>query len=271
MLDLNLLPVKYLEALAKSVTQSTDKKFIEKCLSEMISQYKVINSDPSYNQPYYRARKAINTQTFNNVNELYYPPKEITSVGRVNNTREPFLYLSHDSCTALAEINAQPGDFVQLSTYQPVGRSLRIMIIGEYLNIARSGRSFFPKALEPIKRIIHTVNKQGLNAINSFLYPDLFFDELMRNPDASKSDYIHSRVLTHLLFSNNQSVDAIWYHSVASNASINLALPACKADELLCFTGTRFIKVRNKFNYGIYDFEILKSPKGYSEDGKILW
>jgi len=83
--------------------------------------------------------------------------------------------------------------------------------------------------------------------------------------------YIHSRILTKLLMHNSNNPDGIVYHSIADLGSYNIALPAAKADELMKCDQTALIKVKRVFSYGIFDFDIIKSSKGFTENGNILW
>ncbi|MEC4727817.1 hypothetical protein HWQ46_19970 [Shewanella sp. D64] len=99
----------------------------------------------------------------------------------------------------------------------------------------------------------------------------MFFDEIITDPVASRFDYIHSRTLTKLLFEKHPSLDALMYHSIASYGGMNIALPYKKADELLALDYTSLVKVNKAFSYGIYDVDVLKTPKNIQHDGKIIW
>ncbi|MBB31934.1 MAG: hypothetical protein CME25_23905 [Gemmatimonadetes bacterium] len=266
-----LMPLEQIEDLANQIKRSNDPKFIEEGLKKIIETYDVISFECQYSRPYFRARVIENGKPFSNLSELTYPPKNLVKEGRVNEVGSPFLYLSFTPDTALAEIKVKEGDLVQLSGFLPKHRLPRAIILGEYQRVTKGNVSFMQDLIGFVGEILDDLEKKGRPHIHCFLYPDLFFDEILRMPNASETKYIHSRILTKLLMNNSNDPDGIVYHSIADLGSYNIALPAAKADELMKCDQTALIKVKRVFSYGIFDFDIIKISKGFTENGNILW
>lgn len=52
---------------------------------------------------------------------------------------------------------------------------------------------------------------------------------------------------------------------------MNFAIKPNAVEQKLKRSGTFVIKVKRKFNYGIYDVEIVRSAKGKDSSGNIIW
>mgnify|MGYP000583769907 CR=1 FL=1 len=174
--------------------------------------------------------------------------------------------------TALAEIDAKEGDIVQVSTYRPTSRPIRVGAIGEKLRASKGFIGFLPEeASQKLAALGNKMDQMGRKTSLSYLYPDYFFDSLLRDNTAKNKNYIYTRILSRLLFEKNPSIDSIVYHSVASFGSHNIAFPSKKADELLGLENTILIKIKKKYDYGLYDIELLKEPKEILNNGDIVW
>ncbi|MBN6739565.1 RES family NAD+ phosphorylase [Acidithiobacillus sp. MC6.1] len=66
---------------------------------------------------FYRARQ-VATSLFTHVNELKYPPKEITPKGRLNREGSPILYAAFSPAAALVEVSAKVGQIVAIATIE---------------------------------------------------------------------------------------------------------------------------------------------------------
>ena len=265
------MPLKEIENLAKQIKNSKDPEYIENGLRKIVEQYEIINFECSYSMPFFRARLVEKGEPYSHVSEISYPPKDFAKVGRVNEEGQPFLYLSFNASTALSEIKAMEGDVIQLSQFVPISRSPRVLMIGEYSRISRGNNSFFPDIVPYVSQVLKSLQEKSPAHVNCFLYPDLFFDEILKMPDASVSNYIHSRILARLLLDEPHNLEGIMYHSVANAGGFNVALPADKADSLLRFDHTILVRIKNVFSYGIYDYEAVQMSRGKTESGRIVW
>ncbi|HWI10997.1 MAG TPA: hypothetical protein VNU48_06680, partial [Burkholderiaceae bacterium] len=94
---------------------------------------------------------------------------------------------------------------------------------------------------------------------------------LLRDKEASKSDYIRSRTVARLLFEKLPALEAIVYQGVALEGSFNMALKPDVADRVLYNGATFVLRVIKRYDHGFYDFEAVNRAKGYFGDGTIKW
>lgn len=267
-----VLDLDYMHNLAINIKASRSEKFIQDGIHYALQFYDIVNFDFNYERSFIRARVTESGQGFSSTSEIYYPPRDLTRVGRINEEGKPFLYLSLTTDIALAEIGAKEGDVVQVSAFKPKDKPVHVGIIGEKYKASRGGGNFLSNEVtETLANVVRKLEKEDRKKAMAYLYPDMFFDEIITNPQASQDDYIHSRTLARLMFEKQSSLDGIMYHSVASYGGLNIALPCDKADGLLALERTFLIKVKKAYSYGLYDIELLKKPKNILQDGSIIW
>lgn len=66
-------------------------------------------------------------------------------------------------------------------------------------------------------------------------------------------------------------VDAIWYPGVALQNGVNLAIRPSTADKLLSSFVSFVLRIDRLYDYGIYDFTVLRHTDKFDSDGTILW
>lgn len=267
-----ILDLDYMHDLAEKIKSSHSEEHVRDGLKYALQFYDIINFDFKYERSLVRARVADDENGFNNTSEIYYPPHHLTNVGRVNDKGAPVLYLSLTVDVALAEVGAKEGDIVQVSAFEPVNKPVRLGVIGEKYKASRGNNNFLPQdASDILLEVVKKLEKEDRKTAMAYLYPDMFFDDIMTDPNASQYSYIHSRTLAKLLFDKQKSLDGILYHSVACLGGTNIAIPSDKADSLLALSYTSLIKVKRKYAYGLFDIELLKSPRDIQKDGTIIW
>lgn len=88
---------------------------------------------------------------------------------------------------------------------------------------------------------------------------------------------MHSCTLSKLLLEKYPGIEAIHYPSVAREGSMNLAIKPAVADQALRVAGTSVLYIKNRYDYGLYDFKIvrdakiIREAKRVSEVGEIEW
>lgn len=267
-----ILDLDDMHNLANEIKAGKVEQFISDRLKYALQFYDVINFDFHYERAFLRARKLENGMPFAHMSEIYYPPPHKTKPARLNEPGFPFLYLSLTLDTALTEIGAQTGDILQISAYRPKGRAVKVGVIGEKFRASRGASGFLPRDVAVmLSNIVNKLEREDRKKALAYLYPDLFFDEILRDSEAAQSEYLHSRILAKLIFEKQKDLDGIVYHSVASYGNKNIALPACKADELLGLESTILLRVKKSYSYGLHDVEFIKAPVDIRQNGDIIW
>ncbi|EFH3744885.1 RES family NAD+ phosphorylase [Escherichia coli] len=267
-----VLQIDYVINLADEIRASSSESFIEKGIQFILTFYELINFNFSYTPPFLRARKTIDSKPFNSTSEIYYPPPAVTRAGRLNEPGVPFLYLSATIDTALIEIGAKTGDIVQISGYSYKKEPARLGLIGEIYRAAKGTTGFLDNEnRNKISELVSKMGQQNRKIAIAYLFLDLFFDEIIRNPEANQHEYLHSRILSRLLLEKNKSIDGFIYHSVANYGALNFAFPYDKAEKYLGLVHTFLVRVIKSYPYGLYDIEIIKKPKQIDNMGNIIW
>ncbi|MFK8898277.1 RES domain-containing protein [Serratia sarumanii] len=268
----NLLDIEYIHKISDKIRESESEDFVENSLAFLLSFYDLINFSFAYDTPLFRARKTESGKGFTSTSDIYYPPKHLTNIGRLNEKGTPFLYLSLSLDTALTEIGAKDGDIIQASGFMLKNNSLTLGVIGESFRSSRGRASILDKeSATIISNFIRKLSIKDRKLALSYLYTDLFFDEILRSKNAKKTNYIHSRILSRNIFNKYPNLDGLLYHSVASLASLNVALPSKKADTSIGLVDTMLLKVIKAYPYGLYDIEFIKKPKNILRNGNIIW
>ena len=267
---IRVIEINYLQDFSRSVLNENNPAIIEEKLNWFLEHYEVINYYLE-TQVIWRVRRCKSPEGYRNVNELSYPPKSLTPVGRLNEKGSPIFYASFHKHTALEEIGAREGDYVHLSGYK-VGseRKLRGGIVGEIVNVHRSGRSSISDELaKGLNGILHKMpHKSGM----SYVFMDAFVSSILRDKKAKENNYIHSRVLSKLLLNSLEGrLDAIFYPSIALEGAMNVAIKPESVRSTVKMIGNSVIKILKKNDYGIYDFEIVKNANGFYSNGEIKW
>ena len=266
---LSLPDIEILQNKTRSIRADSDPSSIRRKLVELFGFYEIINFSFGFEWPIWRARKCECGEGYVNLRDLSYPPPEQTSAGRLNNPGQPVLYASFNKFTAFTEVAAEE-DYLHVIGFVIRRESkLRCSIIGEIFNTHRAGRAKTSEALgNELNRIL---NNSDYRAARSWVFLDAFLSMLLADSTAASSDYIHSRIVADLICEKMPDIDAIYYPSVALENGMNLAIKPDAADRLLEVSGTSVIKINRKFDYGIYDFSLVRNSTECGSDGTIYW
>lgn len=185
----------------------------------------------------------------------------------MNEANEPVLYLSGSANTALAEIKAQPGDFIHMIGVIELSPP-SLLMVGEILN-AYHGNAFFHHSItHNLKKVI---NNMPPHAMRSFVYMDALAAEIFSDKKASFKKYLHSRILYKLLKQQYPDLDGVIYPSVAHEGSANTALRPNVFSEKFSIDICIVVKVIDRYAYGLFNTEIIKKATAHDADGLIVW
>lgn len=264
------LQLGFLDDLTTQIIESTDANFIREKLNLILDHYQIINYEFHYDRAFWRARKCPTKDGFANISDVGCPPTALTSPGRLNEAKDPVLYTSINQPSTLVEIGADEGDFIHVVAFEQIpNRAIRCGTIGEFTHIHRWGAGLTSDIVG--KLLNEQMNKMPHEFGKSLVYTDAFLNSLLRDKDAKNNNYIHSRILSNLIFSRNPNLDAIEYTGVALESSRNYAIKPSAADRALQVGAHFVLKIHKKYKYGTYDFEVLRNAEGVESTGKIIW
>ena len=266
----NPLEMNKLQEYTRSVIEETNASVIKEKLSWLLSFYDVINYKLCYEFGIWRAVKCDSPDGFENVKDLSFPPKESTKAGRLNEPKEPVFYAAFIIHTALEEVGAKEGDYVHVSFYKIDNNTgLRGCVVGEILRVHRSGRAMLSDKLgESLNRILTPMSKyEG----RKYIFMDAFLASMLSNENASKNDYLHTRILGKLLMNSVKDIDAMVYPSITLEGAVNVAIKTKAVSSTLTLNGNSVIKINKRYDHGIFDFSIVKHSNKKNSDGTIVW
>ncbi|MDL5412323.1 RES family NAD+ phosphorylase [Citrobacter amalonaticus] len=247
---------------------------VEKLLRWFLGIYSGINFKFGYDRPIFRARKCLNENGFKNISEIYPPPADKCKTGRMNDEGKSIFYGAYSVGTALAEINAQEGDYVQIAHFylpDTADVGIRCFAIGEVYNTYHGNSSISVGVFNEIRDFIQRIGNDDIHALLSYLYMDAFSSELLNSINANEINYIYSRVFSRLLLDKHQDVDGLIYPSAKVKGTTNIVLRPETVEEKMQLVRNVVFKITKLYPYGIADFKILRTSKGHTSDGDIIW
>lgn len=268
--NIKLIKINHLHQRCKDILESNDPVYIENNFKEILEYYELINFKLSgYEHFLWRGRKCATKDGFDNIQELSYPPANITKIGRLNEKNSPIYYASLMIPTVLEEIHAADGDYIHI-VGSKIKSPIHGCIVGEFTNVHRTGKGLMLSSQE--ENIIKNIfSKLPQHALSSFLYIDSFISSVLRDKDASKNNYLHSRIFGKLLMNSLSSINAIFYPSVALEGSMNVAILPANIDNSLERKVSMVIHIKKRYEYGIFNQEIVKDAHGENKLGEIKW
>lgn len=265
-----VLPLERLQAISDALRAATDIAQVEALLQQVLEFYGVINFQYRYDRALWRGVRCDSDRGHQSIHRVTQPPPRLTRDGRLNESGHPVLYTSISQFAVLEEIGARAGEFVHVVAYpfKPESR-LKCCVVGEITQVNRWGRALLSEEIgREINRILNGMN---FDVGRSFVFTDSLMASILRDPLASDHDYLRSRILARLLFAKIQDSEAIIYPSVAHEGAMNFAIQPAAAQAKL-FIGSTFVThIRKKYDYGIYDYEVVRKAKGHQPNGDIVW
>jgi hypothetical protein len=265
-----VLPIDELQSLSDAIRCASDAASIEALLQQVLEFYGVINFQFSYDKALWRGVLCDSERGHSSVHRVTEPPPRLTRNNRLNEKGRPVLYASGSQFAVLEEIGAKAGDFVHVVAlpFQPDAK-LKCCVVGEITQVNRWGRALLSEEVgSELNRILRGMN---FDVGRSFVFTDSLLASLLRDPRAAESEYLRSRILARLLFAKIQNLEAIIYPSVAHEGAMNFAIQPSAARSKLHIGASFVTRIRRRYDFGIYDFEIVRKAKGHQPNGEIVW
>lgn len=212
---------------------------------------------------YWRARTWAKGQVaaFSKVSDLSYPPQHaVTKNGRLNEIGDPCFYASKSLTAALLEVNAEPGQVIQVAGFAVlVGAELKLAHVGEYAAIHSTG----PKALvdpQAALAISRAMARQSEFKIRDLALLDEFYAGVLNDPEAEVQDYMCSRTLGRLIH-QKQKLAGILYPSVKRQGQWNIAIQPGAVDTCLHNVSCLLVKVLGFDANGAPQYEVIQQAQ----------
>lgn len=259
-----------LDAIADKIrggnSNSRSDESIEANWMELLGHFPVKGVSRSQAQIWYRARVCETSKGYSNLDEMIYPPNGSNSYGRASLPNQRILYGSWNRTTALREIGAQKGDFVQLIAYRVIpGVEFFCAVIGEIENFNNCGKSVLSDKLSS------AFSKMALDFPSEFqqyLYVDSVCAEIFRRTVNRQFEYKTSAVLANLLL---KMKGGLMYPSIEARNAINLVIRAEEFNQYFEVINTRIVKVEHSFGHGVYQIKDVNASYLFEENGHIRW
>ncbi len=271
---LKLIELNSLDQFRNDLLNTIEPGKVQELLSWFLESYGGINFKFGYSRPIFRARKCLTEHGYDNIREIYPPPSDKCKTGRMNEEGQAVFYGAFSIGTALAEINAQEGDYVQIANFllpENGDVGIRCFAIGEVYNVYHGNNTISSNFFNEIRGFIDRIGKGNLRDLLTYLYMDAFSAEILNSTDAYKTEYIYSRVFSRLLLGKHPSVDGLIYTSAKIKGTTNIVLRPEIVNSKMQLVSNVVMQIIKVYPYGIVDFRLVKSAKGHTLDGVIVW
>ena len=240
-------------------------------MSPLVEEFGILSFGIGRNLTYWRAR-IIEKERYELLKELDYPPADLVKKpGRLNDTQDPCFYVSSTSETAVAEVQPEPGQLVQVAGFRIVPQKiLQLIFLGEYYNVEKRGFTSYT-GHDPDNTVRKLLDQHPFEERRVHLLIDNFFAHVISDKDASRNKYLHSRALRDLLL-NKVSAHGIAFPSARDAGGVNFGVLPGPSDQLFhnvcCFVA----KVGKKRRFSSHDLQFLGIAGGLSDDRKsFIW
>lgn len=263
-----------IEDYCELILKSSDPIEIESTFKILLNYYKCSSINLSRGDTFWRARNLDGRAFFKNIADISYPPKNLTTSGRMNKANEPILYLSTRKETALAEIDIKEMEFVQVAGFRIAHeKELAVSIVGVFWNVFKNGG--VPLILKDPEQKIFSYLKYLMSNYRedislALIYIDKFFATILSALDASKNDYLHTKILSKIIMDKSKSF-AIAYPSIKDEGAYNLAVNAEVSDTLFENVSCSVLRIDRKKKYGIFLSEIENIAEDIDYLGNFVW
>lgn len=258
------------ESIFKESYASTSEADFLHLIQPLFSFYKILSVGIGRGKILWRAR-IIKDSTYPNISDLHYPPSHMAGLGRLNDLGSSCFYVASREETAIAEVNAEEGQLVQIAGFRIHPENLmQLALIGEYSNIQKCGYMHFSGS-DPDQLINRYINSMPRKDAFRLIFTDKFFSQVLADPSAHEKGYILSRPLASAIYAQSKKSVGIVFPSVKDRGGFNIGIKPEASDELLHNTCCFIARVIKRRSYGLIEYEILKSAWNVNPRGDFLW
>lgn len=253
---------------SNTLASKTESEFAFE-INPIWDKYEILSLGFGRGSIYWRAR-LVEDEIYTNIDELKYPSKEKAKLGRLNEIGKPCFYAATTRETALAEVDAQEDQLIQMAGYRvPLESCLQLALVGEYSNVQKTGYISMTGS-DPDRTISKLLNEKSLSEGIRCVYIDRFLSEILADVDAKNDNYLKSRTLAELIYSKVDA-DGIAFPSVKDKGGFNIAVKPDSYEKNLHNVACLIVKVKRKRKYGILEYEVVKSAQTIDDNGDFVW
>lgn len=238
-------------------------------LEALFDWYELLNLELVSGEVFWRAR-LTGEHPWPCIEKMVYPRPEHAGLNRLNDKNAPCLYAATRIETALQEIEANEGDFVQLVGFKVEPRAeIRVAVIGELLHIYKKGYLRLT-GTDPGGSIVRLLNSKGQRRGVQILYIDAFLSALLADENAKSDEYIRSRSIASMIH-RDAKTDGIMFPSVRDELGMNLALRPAAVDSKMravCCIHVRITRIRA---FGFIEYDVISEAERMLADGRFSW
>lgn len=257
------------EKLFSNAIKSNSEAEFYYSIESLFNEYEILSIKLGRGSTFWRARK-IDDDIYTKIDDLDYPPPEVTNVGRLNDEGIPFFYISADMETALAEVDPNDGQLVQLAGFKIKNEfPLTVAVVGEYSNVQKNGYMHFV-GKDPDKTILKMLNGLPRKKAIKKIYIDRFFAHVLRDINASADNYLYSRALTQSILAKNHAAGIV-FPSVKDRGGFNLGIKSEPSGKHFHNVSCVIAQVHAKREFGLIDYEIINSATHLDDNGGFVW
>lgn len=266
------MTLEELDSYCDQILVSEDPIDITNKFNTLLTNYKIMSFEFKRGSTFWRSRRIETDEIFKNVDELRYPPKDLARRGRMNDENNPVFYIATRKETALAEINIKEGEFVQVAGFRIIsGKKILITTIGQFWYVVKTGSlQLIAQEREASISISRYLNSLHSEKALMLIYIDRFLANVLASPEAEDNRYLHTRLLSKILFSKSKS-DAIAYPSIKDEGGFNLAVKVATSDSSFENVSCSVLEVTKKLRYGIYINTTLYRAIDLNALGDFIW
>jgi hypothetical protein len=256
------------EIFSKALLSKSESEFVYE-IDPLWSYYELLSVELGRGSIFWRARP-VEEKIYPSVADLKYPPKNAARLNRLNEKGVSCFYAAKNIETALAEIDAQEGQIIQVAGYRILPNSgLRLALIGEYAHVQKAGYISL-SGTDPDRTISRLMNSKPIHEALRYLYIDKFFSNILTDENARNEGYLKSRTLGGIIYSKI-NVDGIAFPSVKDKGGFNVAIKPEGFEEKMHNASCLVIEIMRKRKFGVLEYRLIKSAQRIDDDGSFYW
>lgn len=265
---------KPLQEIAALATQLRDSNALTLAIDEvtaiatdLINHSFPLSLGTEANHIWYRARPC-DADGYPTLQEVIYRA-DAPTFGRASIPGRTAFYAAWNVLTALAEISAATGQYIQIVAVRAPNERLLFTAFGELTYLIHAGQLRLPVSPMTKDEFWKAYQMGDDETQRRWLYLDAFISEEFRKTRAQLVEYQITAALAEAAYL--ESPKAVAYPSVQAYGAQNIAIPGALFDECMEVVGTLVLRVEKFHGYGVYELTPIRISHEFEAGGRINW